>query len=59
MLCHPVGELMADNVYCDRKTVENTLGFGQILIPVAIDHLDPVPEGIVVSGAEVHGRIEA
>ena len=48
-----VGELMTDYVQVQRETVE------KLAIPVAINHLAPVPESVVVLLAVVHGGIQA
>ena len=50
----PMGQLMSDHVRGDGETIEQRLGGRQILVPVAVDHLIPIPKGIVVSFEIMH-----
>ena len=43
-----MGQLMPDDIDGDGKAVENALVWRQVFVPITVDHLLSIPEGVLV-----------
>ena len=53
-----MGKFMTNDIHRDGETVEESLGFWQTFVPITVNHLLSIPEGVVIIFLVVHGRIQ-